>query len=585
MKADYLIELNDAYRNFELAFALIKPDDDKKEIATARLIFAHVNYNLHKNYEAAVLGQYIARTASKDDSTVALDAAYIAMAAFVQAYNENKAPHDQKTEDMRMIIMAAYLIADRWPSSDKANDAFMILGRMLSAQKKPAEAAAFFVKIPETDTKFAEAQLAAGQAYWTAYSGSSRMLEKPAPEKLTAWLKSAEVHLRAGIEKMSQTIPPQNSAPGELIAAKMSLAQIIISQGKEAEALKLLLDDPHSVVKAVHVEDEALRPLTGVTSRRFATETYKLLLRAYIGTDKLDKAWKTMRALAAIGGGDVAEMHVDLGKKLKDELERLGQAGEAERFEKLMTSFESFLNDMSSRKEGQTFGSLSWIGETYFALGEAVANDAAKANEFYEKAADAFTEILTRSTDEDDFALPIQVNDVKLRLIRVLRLKTEFPAAERLIIEILKDRPNDLKVQTAAAEFYQDWGCSGQAGSAKKLLVAIMGTGIQGGDMWGWGEIGKKLQKNPEFATNPVFLEHFLNARYNGTVCRRWYGMETPKDQQKALEGCRAELMVTIHVTKKMPDEWYRKFNALYREVLTDMGKPLEDLPIGPPAP
>jgi len=577
MKADVLIELNDAYRNFELAFTLIKPNDDKKEIATARLIFAHVNYNLHKNYEAAVLGQYIARTASKDDSTVALDAAYIAMAAFVQAYNENKAPNVEKGEDMRMIVRAANLIADRWPSSDKAIDAFMILGRMLSAQKKPAEAAAFFVKIPETDTKFAEAQLAAGQAYWTAYAGSSRMLEKPAPEKLAGWLKSAQEHLRKGIEKMAAA---GGQAPGELIAAKMSLAQIIISQGKEAEALKLLLDDPHSVVKAVHVDDEESRPISGVTSRKFATETYKLLLRAYIGTNNLDKARETMKTLETIGGGgDVTEMYVDLGKKLKDELERFRQSGETERFEKLMTSFETFLNDMASRKEGQTFGSLSWIGETYFALGETVANDAAKANAFYDKAGNAFSEILTRAKDDQNFALPIQMYDVKLRQIRVYRFKKEFPSAEPLITEILKDRSNDLKVQTAAAELYQDWGRSGQSDSVKKLLVAIQGTLKQGGPMWGWGEIGKKLQKSSEFATNPVYLENFLNARFNGTSCRMWYGMETPKDKQKALEGCRAELMVTVQVTKDMPEEWVQKFNALYREVLTNMGKTPEDLP------
>ena len=579
MKADQALELNDAYRNFELAFTLIKPNDDKKNIATARLHFAHVNYYLHRNYEAAVLGQYVARTASKDDSTVALDAAYIAMAAFVQAYNENKAPNDQKGEDMRMIVKAANLIADRWPSSDKANDAFMILGRMLGAQKKPAEAAAFFGKVPETDSKYAEAQLAAGQAYATAYAGSHRMLEKPAPEKLAGWLKSAQDHLRKGIDKMSPLVAPQGPVPGELIAAKVSLAQIIISQGKEAEALKLLLDDPQSVVKAVHVEDEALRPENGVTSRKFATETYKLVLRAYIGTDNLDKARETMKTLEKIGGDDITELYVDLGKKLKDELERFRQAGETERFEKLMTSFETFLNDMASRKEGQTFGSLSWIGETYFALGETVANDAAKANAFYDKAGNAFTEILTRSKDDQNFALPIQMYDVKLRQIRVYRFKKDYPPAEPLVTEILKDRPNDLKVQTAAAEFYQDWGRSGLADGVKRLLVAIQGTQKQGGNMWGWGEIGKKLQKSQEFATNPVYVENFLNARFHGTSCRMWYGMETPKDKQKALEGCRAELMVTVSVTKDMPEEWVQKFNALYREVLTNMGKVPEDLP------
>ncbi|MDB5346221.1 MAG: hypothetical protein JWP89_4598 [Schlesneria sp.] len=589
LKTDWTNELNDALHNFELAFALAKPSDAKKDLLQARLFYAYTNYWLHRNYEAAVLAQFVARTADKEDSTLGLDAAYIAMAAFVQAYNENKAPIDQKTDDLKLIVKASNLIADRWPSSDKASEAEMILGRMLSVQKKPAEAALHFGKIPASDPKYPEAQLAAGQAYWTAYLSDSRKTgsDKPTPEKLADWLKSAQEHLANGIKKMTETTPKEGVPPAELIAAKMSLAQILISQGKDADSLKLMLEDPHSVVKAVQIADEANRPENGVTSRKFAMESYKLILRSYIGMGNLDKARDTMQTLEKIaaaggveGGAEVTELYVGLGKLLKDELERLRNNGEAERSDKLMTSFETFLNDMASRKDGQTFGTLSWIGETYFALGETVTGDTAKSNSFYEKAGIAFTEILNRTKADQNFASPAQLYGVKLRQVYVLRLKKEFEPAEGLINDVLKENPNILKVQTAAAELYQDWGTSGQADSVNKLVNAIQGTTKIKGLAWGWSQIAGKLQKSTEYPSNPVYLEGVLNARYNSSFCRYKFAREqTTKDKQKFLEECRTGLIGTSIVTKDMPDEWYQKYNALYGDVLKDLGQHVADLP------
>ena len=582
---DRVNELADAATYFELALKLVKPSDDKKSVATARLHYAYVNFWQRRNYEAAVLAQYVARTADKDDGSVALDAAYMAMAALVQAYNDNKIPQEQKGEDMRMIIKAANQITDRWPASDKANEAYMILGSMIGAQRKPAEAAAWFGKVPESDPKYPEAQLKAGQAYWTAYTGASRAVEKPTPEQLAAWKKSAEDHLLNGIAKLSKNLP-KDAAPDELIAAKMSLSQIQLSQGKDADALKMLQDDPQSVVKAVTVADEATRKESGVTSRKFATETFKLVLRANIGLGNLDKAREAMKTLEVIaaaggpdGGAEVNELYVDLGRKLKSELDVFRQNGEQERFDKLMTAFETFLNDMSSRKD-QKFGTLSWLGETYFALGESVSADAAKSMAFYDKAGKAFEEILTQTKADQNFATAPQLYGVKLRQVRVYRLKKDYPAGETLLTEILKESPNNLKVQTEAAELYQDWGASGQADSVKKYLTAIQGNTKSGGNIWGWGMIASKLQKSPEFKTNPAYVDNFLNARYSGSSNRLKYAREQPaKDKQKHLEWCRQEITATVMVTKEMPEEWYAKFNTLYRDVLTEQGKVPEDLP------
>jgi hypothetical protein len=590
LNADRNNELQEASRNFELALSLAKPTDDKKSISKARLYFAYTNYWLRRNYEAAVLAQFVARTVDKDEDTVGLDAAYIAMAAYVQAYNDNKAPIDQKAEDMRLIVKASNLIAERWPSSDKANEAYMMLGKMVSAQKRPAEAAVHFGKVPETDPKYPEAQLLAGNAYWAAYVGSVRLTgpEKPTPEQMAGWLQSAQSHLKNGITKLESTLPKGGTAPAELIAAKMSLAQIMISQGKDAEAEKLLVEDPHSVIRATTIADEAQRPEVGVQARRFALEAFKLLLRVYISQGKLEKARETMTELEKIaaaggveGGEEVVQLFVGLGKQLRDELERIRANGEADRFNQQMTAFETFLSDMANRKEGQSFGTLSWLGETYFALGQSMlAADPAKASAFFDKASTSFKDVLARTAADQNFASAMQLYSVKLRLISVLQLQKDFASAETLMNEVLKENSNNLKIQVAAAEMYQEWGFSGQADSIKKLVVAIQGTTKVGGNAWGWGQIAVRLQKSTEFPANPTFVEGFLNARYNGTLSRKKYASEQPpKEKQKFLEGCRTELTGTALVTKDMSDEWYAKFNTLYREVLAELNQPVTDLP------
>jgi len=587
LEQDWKNEVSDAAKNFELALGLATKRDDPKSLADARLWSAYVNYWQNKNYEAAVLAQFVARTADKDNGSVALDAAFMAMAAFVKSFNENKAPIDQKAEDIRMIIRACNMITDRWPASDKANDARMTLGGIYGGAKNPAEAANWYGKVPESDTRYPEAQAAAGQAYLNAYSSASRLAgaDKLPVEKLNEWLQLAQQHLRTAIAKLTASLPKEGAGSPDLINSKFLLATIIIQQGQETETLKLLLDDPHSVIKAVTVADEATRPEKGVTSRKFASGVYKVLLRAYIGVSNLDKGRETMKTLEAItaaggadGLADVTQLYVDLGRLLKDELERFRSNGETERFDKLMTSFETFLNDMASRKEGQTFGSLSWIGETYFALGETVSSDAAKSTAFYDKAGAAFGGILTKAAADPNFATPEQLLGVKVRQVRVHRFKKEFELAETLMSEVIKARPNDIKAQVAACEVYQDWGKSGQAESAKKLVSAIRGNKAIG--VWGWGEISVKLQKSSAFKTDPAYVETFLDARFNGAQSRQRYARDLPpKDKQKELDRCLKELITTASVMREMSDERYAKFNTIYREILQESGKPATDLP------
>ena len=582
LKQDWSNELNDAARNFDLAMSLMNRRDNQKDVATARLLLAYTNFYLRRNYEAAVLAQFVARTTSDEEGSVPLDAAYMAMAAFVQAYNDNKAEPDAKQDDMRMIIKAANLIASRWPESDKANEARMILGRMYTSAKKPVEAAEWFSKVPESDAKYPEAQLAAGQAYWIAYGSAARLAQelRPTPEKLAEWKASSEQYLRTGIEKLTATLPKEGAMPQELVSAKIYLAEILLSQGKEAESIKLLQDEPQSVVKAITVADESQRPVKGIQSRSVAKSVYTLLLRAYIGLgpERINDARGAMKTLEAIASGDpgsdLTDLYVGLGRMLKSELERFRNNGETQRFDKLMDAFETFLDDMFKKQDGQTLGSLSWIGETYFALGE-ISTDGSKTASYYDRAASAFNGILTRAQADPSFATPEQVLNVKVRLVRCNRLKKDFSSAQQLLGEILKVRGNDLRTQIEGASVFQDWGSSGDN---SKFAIAIRGDEKLG--VWGWGGIARRIQQQKNFSDRPELVDQFLDARYGVSLSRFRYAKElAPKEKQKALDACAMELIGTSSIMKVLPDDKRAKLNELYRDVLKESGQPVTDLP------
>ncbi len=582
LKQNWIVELNEAARHLELAATLVNRRDNPKEVATSRLLQAYTNFYLRHNYEAAILGQFVARTTSDTEDSVAMDAAYLAMAAFVQAYNDNPADPSQKLDDMRLIVKAANLIAARWPESEKANEARMVLGRLYTAAKQPVEAANWFSQIPDTDPKFPEARLAAGQAYWVAYGTAARLPAeaRPSPEKLTEWKTVSEKYLQSGIQKLSATLPEDGDMPQELVSAKIYLAEILLSQGKEAEAAKLLIDDPQSIVKAIAVPDERQRPEKGVQSRSVAKSVYTLLLRAEIGMglDKLNEARATMKTLESIAAGDagsdLTDLYVGLGRMLKAELERFRNNGETERFKKLMAAFESFLGDMFKKQEGQTFGSLSWIGETYFALGE-ISTDRSKTASYYNRAAAAFNGILTRAQAEPNFATAEQLLNVKVRLVHCNRLKQDFPEAELLLTEVLKARGNDLRAQIEGASLYQDWGSSGDL---KKFIVAISGRKDIG--LWGWGGIAKRIQQQKNYAERPELVETFLDARYSVSLCRFLYGQDLPpQEKRKVMDVCAMELIGSASIMKTLPEEKRAKLNALYRDVLKESGKSVTDLP------
>lgn len=612
LRTDLDLHLQETGRILRLALELADADNDVLQVNRARFYLAYVYYLRKYSYEAAVLGEFVGKNYQQDDPTTALDAAYLAMAAYVQAYNQ--APEDQRDFEVNQMVRVCNLITSAWPESDRANDARMTLGRIYDRKKKPVEAAHWYSQVPESAPQFAAAQLAAGQAYWTAYLESAPLpeAEKPPLETLQQWQQAAEKHLRTGIEKRSQTVPEQGPITderSELIAGKVSLAQVLVNKGDYDGAVKLLTAPPHAVFEAVAVKDESKRPEKGITSREFASLAYQLLLRAYVGTQQIEQALQAMDRLEKIAGGaqseDVTAVYVQLGREIEKEMKRLIGLNQPQRLAEVRASFDTFLGELFKRKEQMKYSSLIWIAETYYSLGEGLeSSNPAQADAYFEKAAATYQDILARDQADDSFVRPEQEPGVKLRLVNCRRRQGEYEQALELVQSVLMASPRALDAQVEAAYVLQSWAESGRGDSYKQFLTAInglapekeqAGTEEKAGVIWGWAQIAKRLQLllSTGQAKSDQYRGKLLEARYNISNCRRQYALAQSSDAKRTqgLLGAKQEIEAFVRIAGdvsgvEMSDHQTKQnvsardeFDRLYRQIQTDLGQtpvPLE---------
>ena len=588
-------------RMYDIALRLATPENDPRMVALARMRLAY-GYLQQKRYlDSAVVAEHQMLKFGEKYPEIGREAGYIAMAAFETAYSEAE-PNDREFE-ANMVRDAAVKITDRWPESDRANDARNVVAKIYFNSDGLLEAAEWWKKIPKGSDQYNDAQIRAGNAYWRQYviQAGKKGDEAAKPEDLTAWKEAAIQHLETGLTEAEKGISAESPLPDPLVRAKLTLVNIrnldgIYTTPKDGPtgALQLLTEGPHSVIKAVTVPDGQKRPddPTSAKSKQIASFAYQQLLRAQIGLKNLDEARKARKKLEEVAGGEddaaLTQVFVDFGKELEQELERLQAAGEADRLKEVRSGFEAFLNDLFNRKDGQTFYSLLWIAETYASLGDGTGDDPVKAEEFYTKAAQTYQSILDNAAADSSFVSgPSQVLACRLRLVNCLRRQGDYPAGEKQILAVIKESPMAPDAQFEAARLYQDWGSSGSPDAAEKFELALYGTGKESDPhVWGWGYTAQSLQRAIYGKSDPKLEQLHFDARYNLVNAEKEYAAAT-LDGDKAtehLERARSGIVSFQGISKRWSDEQYERFNALYKEILADLGSPVADLPREPGA-
>jgi len=566
-----------AFEMFRLALALDDPDTTLDDINQVRYFLCYLYYQSASPLEAAVMGEFLARR--YPDSAGARPAARIALAAYLQAYNAASA--DQRAAEITRMTSIADYIVNRYSGQPEADEAAMVLADVALREKQFAQAAAHLARIPDASPKRIEADLKAGQALWAAYLALPVDDPSVTSEQREKILADARQLLERGRAAAIENSADQGPLLSNLAGAELSLAQLYLLEATPQRAVEVL-ERPNSGVLAL-----AAAQHPAAARGNFILEAYKAALQAYVGTQALDRAQQMMNLLEqqaqATGesGAALTRIYLALGRELERQVARLRTENKQDELQRTLKSFDQFLDQIAASPAGNSFNSLTWIAQTYVALGSGLTSSGKPAQQsraYYEKAARAYDRLLQAAAKDPAFApQPEALVAAKIQLARCDRLLGNYQESLDTLVELLKQRPTMLDAQVEAAETYQAWGATDPnqynfavhgGRKAKKPDGSIVNI------VWGWRKIAATVQQNPKFQSN------YYDAVYHLAQCAiDQAASRSGADREKSLNSARSLIEQLARTRPDLGgDEWFAKFDALLRRIEGDLGLPLGGL-------
>jgi Tfp pilus assembly protein PilF len=575
----------EAIKYYRMAIRMKTSEVTPDEMNVIRYYLAYLYYMSEDLYEAAVMGEFLA--IRYPNGTGARQGARIALAAYVRLFNAAP-PDDRQFEADQMIGIAEY-ITRHWQGEPLAAEAWMTLIRSALSNNDLDKAQEYLQRIPADSPRRGEIEVMTGQRLWATYLQSSRKAEakRPPQQLLDKMVQRAQQTLEDGIQRMRQSVNAGGEIGQTLAAGVLSLAQIYIGAGEPEKAVGWLEDPTIGPLRLV----AANHPAAG--EGNFREETYKAALRAYVAVQKVDQAKEAMKHLEELTqeGGDaeagkrLTRIYISLGRELQEQLERLRNQQKAEQLEKVSEAFKDFL-DRIRQGEGNTFGSLNWVAETFFSLGAGLDPGgktlAPEAKDYYEKAADTYRRILRQCEDADFGAPPDAATSIKLRLARCLRRlgrndQAKYDQALDLLAEVLQVRNTMIDAQVEAAYVYQS---RGEQDPRYYPLAIRGGKRIKRADgsivelVWGWGKLANLV------AASPKHESLFHEARYNLAYCRFKTALSKhTKERNELLRQAETDIRVVLRLYPKMGQGLYlRPGGKDWREKYDDLLQTIQKL-------
>jgi tetratricopeptide (TPR) repeat protein len=565
----------DALRLFTLALSLADADVEVARLNEVRYFCCWLNYQAEDFYEAAILGEFVARRYS--DHPAAAAAAKLAMAAYERLYAlavaDGQTKQQTEFEAGRLAAMAEF-ITRRWPGSDDAEAAVGVLVNFALRNDRLNEARALVEDAPPDARQALELKL--GNALWAKYvelSGQQATSDEENAASPDAIRSEAIELLSRGIEAARQSGDVTTSTA----YAALYLVKALVSDGKYEQAVELL-------------EDDAVGPLQLVSSNNavasaaeYAASAYRSALQAYVSVQppQGDKALDVMTKLEQSVAGDaqsaerLTSIYVALGVELQQQIEQLQNAGRDREAERVVAAFTEFLDRIANRQDGANWSARTWIAQTHFSMGEAMGPHSANGREYFARAEQAYQQMIDQADEDPAFApSPLAVLAVKKQLGRAQRNVGEYQQALNTFSSILAEKVTRLDVQKEAAYTCQAWG---EAGDVKWLLRAISGGLRQKSDgknrIWGWAKIAAVVSRYKE--TNPTHRDTFFEAWLNTARCRYLAGTKTDGPEQKKYL---AQAEATIRtMTQQYPDlggdARRAEFETLARQIQQAQGR------------
>ena len=254
VKADIEKKSDEAFSLFQRALAVADAKADPEKLNFARYLLCYFNYQKQNYYEAAILGEYLAK--KFPDSANARPAARVALAALDAIYRQQKEAGDKDLsfEREKIFDLAGY-VTNRWadlPEADLALDLLISFYINAGDYDKGVE---ILSQIKDDSPRRPDAEIKLGQALWNKYlrtmqqqrerkaveaSGSSTAGpdDEKTKKELDALAKQSQEVLEHGIAGLRK----QDSANSQSVLAALSLAQLYVALSQPEKAAALLED-------------------------------------------------------------------------------------------------------------------------------------------------------------------------------------------------------------------------------------------------------------------------------------------------------------------------------------------------------
>jgi len=557
---------NQAISFYRRALALYKSEPiEELNLIRYQLIYLFWDAGLLEN--SAILGEFLARNYPQNAGSQ--KAVEIAVKAYRNLFDESrKNGRDGSFELEKMRELTEYALS-QWGNEREASECVLTLLESFFDLNLIDEAKQFLERIPVESAGRARAELRLGQVLWTQYAKSAASQDQANAEDVQKLLQEAQQYLEQGLERVRKG----NGEVDYFVEySVLLLAQLLVNTGATDQAIALL-------------EDSTLGPLTliqqghaAVANTKFREEVLKVALRAYVGSQQLDKAFEIRGKLEELvaGSGDaeatkrLTAVYVGLGRQLEEQLARLRAEGKTAEMEKVLDGFTKFLEAIQERAEGVDFRALNWVAETFLGLAKGLDTGGPQvpeqAAEYYTKALATYVQLIKRCESEPGFGPEDAPLFLRVRLASALRgLRLFEKAMEAVLVVIDKQgKENRLDAQLEAAQIYQEW--AEQPGKEQYYEYAIRGGHEKNGRLliWGWGGIARRVANDYK-----RFEDVFHQARYNLAYCRFKLAQKmTGAKRDQLLKEAELDIQRTYLLYPSLGGkEWYAKYDKLLRTI------------------
>ena len=574
---------------YEMALIFTDKDTPVEQLQEVYYNLTFINYRRKQYFEAAVLGEYLARR--YPGTNAARPCAKIALNCYQLLYNE-AASDDREFEVLRLIDIAEYTIKN-WGTSEEAIDARRRLVPYMIEAGRFDDARTFTLGIPEGAAERLESELRLGRAMWLRYR-QSMAEEKKLKENQSNPARLAELATEIP-QLLSVAAEMLTAGAGHLAASAktaritssslnglLSACQYYIQVSEAAKAITHLEAADYGLLTLIRNNDPA------ASSSSLAEQSFRIALSAHIGM---------------LGSGQDAQAHIDAAKSIMAELNdlvgetpagqkrlvsiyftlareleaQLGAASDNAQRQVLANGFETFLSEVS--KTSDQFTVWHWVGVTMQSLGngfEVNGTMSPQAKVYYEKAIAQFTKIKTKGKNDptwvhtDPATAKAYIGAIRLNLALVMKKIGDYPAASTELAWILLATPSNVSVQIEAARTYMELG--EREDDAAKYLLAIGGARkMKSGDnlIWGWKKINRLTQGKD------TFKNEYYESRLGIVEARLGFAMlKTGEDKKKYLGYAKLEVLNTMKIYPELGGpEFKARFDALLRQIQEALGE------------